>query len=225
MNSPPPSDGILPSSQLSDDKPYIPVQENLQNARQSRREKRKAVLTPRKFARFFTPRSQITTAQPSLGQPALAPLSDASLNARPSSPQAPPLDHENCLVSPSSSPIRHVKKRKLTSAASSSEAGPSSTHLAHTESIPARRAVTFSARISEASAQYASSNDESDHLLSSPAQQRSVRITSVSKGRQSVDEEAAPEASGSTPSARVLFPRATRQSNHAESGTELVSQA
>ncbi|KAH6686703.1 WD domain-containing protein [Plectosphaerella plurivora] len=213
MNSPPPSDGILPSSQLSDETLYRPTQENREHARQSRREKRKAVLTPRKFARFFSPRNQPTSTQSSSAQPpALAPLNDASLNARPTS-QFQPAGSQG-LASPHSSPIRPRKKRKVTTTRSS-EAGPSSTA---SEGPPSTRFITFALKTD-----YVTSESESELPLPAPTRQPGVRLTLASNPRPSLDESAAPEASESTaPTARVLFAKNTRQTGRSESGSELL---
>lgn len=103
MNSPPPSDGLVP--------PSSPATENTEPLRM----KRKAVLTPRKFNRFFTPRSQAST-QP---QPALQPLPESILNVQPESSHAPPSDPHHTPLSPNSvlasSPLNPSIKRKRTS--------------------------------------------------------------------------------------------------------------
>jgi hypothetical protein len=210
MNSPPPSDGILPSSQLSDESLYLPAQENRRRTRPSRREKRKSILTPRKFARFFTPRGQISSRQPNLAQPALTPLNDASLNARPTSPQLEPAGLSQGLVSPSSSPIRPTKKRKITSAGPS-EAGPSSTA---TEILPSRR---------QATALVATAESESNLHVPAATQQLGTRLTSAANRRRSLEQTAPDTSESGLPAARLLFPPATRQNGRAESGSELVS--
>ncbi|GKT49270.1 cell division cycle protein cdt2 [Colletotrichum spaethianum] len=80
MASPPPSDGIVPASS-----PTLP---SSPPSRISRKEKKKAVLTPRKFRRFFTPRgmpSHISRERPALGE-----LSSPAINAQPTPPRSSP---------------------------------------------------------------------------------------------------------------------------------------
>ncbi|KAL0944032.1 WD domain-containing protein [Colletotrichum truncatum] len=74
MASPPPSDGLVPASS-----PTLP---SSPPSRSIRKEKRKAVLTPRKFRRFFTPRGM--SSQNS--RPALSEMSSPAVNAQ----QTPP---------------------------------------------------------------------------------------------------------------------------------------
>ncbi|KAK2008767.1 WD domain-containing protein [Colletotrichum eremochloae] len=78
MASPPPSDGLVPVSS-----PTLP---SSPPSRISRKEKKKAVLTPRKFRRFFTPRgmpSHISRERPALGE-----LSSPTINAQPTLPRS-----------------------------------------------------------------------------------------------------------------------------------------
>ncbi|CRK32319.1 hypothetical protein BN1708_005710 [Verticillium longisporum] len=57
MASPPPSDGHIPSSPSTMMPPSSPIQEGSSRKR-PRRERREPTITPRKFRRFFTPRSE-----------------------------------------------------------------------------------------------------------------------------------------------------------------------
>lgn len=95
LASPPPSDGLIP--------PSSPIEEHASLSRNHRRERRHAVLTPRKFKRFFTPRSQRTPQNRRI----LEDSRDSALNARPTPPKssqdAPDLD----------SPIRHSRASSL----------------------------------------------------------------------------------------------------------------
>ncbi|KAK2028534.1 WD domain-containing protein [Colletotrichum zoysiae] len=80
MASPPPSDGLMPASS-----PTLP---SSPPSRISRKEKKKAILTPRKFRRFFTPRgipSHISRERPALGE-----LSSPTINAQPTPPRSSP---------------------------------------------------------------------------------------------------------------------------------------
>ncbi len=77
------------------------------------KERRQASITPRKFRRFFTPRSRVSSA-PSEARLALHDLTVQALNRSqtpPSSPLKPEAEH-NGLVS-QASPLRNVKRRKL----------------------------------------------------------------------------------------------------------------
>ncbi|ROT43158.1 WD40 repeat-like protein [Sodiomyces alkalinus F11] len=59
LASPPPSDGLLPpSSPVTMLAPSSPLRDGSPQTKRTRRERRKPVLTPRKLARFFTPKSQ-----------------------------------------------------------------------------------------------------------------------------------------------------------------------
>ncbi|OLN84437.1 Cell division cycle protein cdt2 [Colletotrichum chlorophyti] len=90
MASPPPSDGLAPASS--------PVVPSSPPARVSQKQKRKAVLTPRKFRRFFTPRGM-----PSRGlgeRTVLADLGGAAVNGHPTPPQSSPVLKEP--ISPTS---------------------------------------------------------------------------------------------------------------------------
>lgn len=80
MASPPPSDGLVPVSS-----PTLP---SSPPPRISRMEKKKAILTPRKFRRFFTPRGM--PSQGSRERPALADLSSPAVNAQPTPPRTSP---------------------------------------------------------------------------------------------------------------------------------------
>ncbi|KAF4849024.1 Cell division cycle protein cdt2 [Colletotrichum siamense] len=76
MASPPPSDGLVPAS--SPTLPSSPPPRNI------RKEKRKAILTPRKFTRFFTPRG--TSSQSS--RPVLAEMGGPAINAQQTPPRS-----------------------------------------------------------------------------------------------------------------------------------------
>ncbi|OHE95924.1 WD domain-containing protein [Colletotrichum orchidophilum] len=90
MASPPPSDGLVPASS-----PTLP---SSPPSRISRKEKKKSILTPRKFRRFFTPRgmpSQISRERPALGE-----LRSLALNAQTTPPRSTPRFNEP--ISPTS---------------------------------------------------------------------------------------------------------------------------
>ncbi|KAF6843796.1 WD domain protein [Colletotrichum musicola] len=74
MASPPPSDGLVPAS--SPTLPSSPPQRSV------RKERRKAVLTPRKFTRFFAPRGSSSRSS----RPALAEMDGPAINAQPTPP-------------------------------------------------------------------------------------------------------------------------------------------
>ncbi|KAM0335788.1 hypothetical protein ACHAQA_000838 [Verticillium albo-atrum] len=124
MASPPPSDGLMPSSPATMMPPSSPLQEDPSRKR-TRRERRKPNLTPRKFRRFFTPRSErLSNAQD--GRPALGESSESILNTHLTSPastmEAP--DMSSPIRKPSGasiafniSPTLESRKRKRTTAA------------------------------------------------------------------------------------------------------------
>ncbi|KAK7443953.1 WD domain-containing protein [Colletotrichum acutatum] len=90
MASPPPSDGLVPASS--------PILPSSPPSRMSRKEKKKSILTPRKFRRFFTPRgmpSQISRERPALGE-----LRSPALNVQPTPPRSSPRFNEP--ISPTS---------------------------------------------------------------------------------------------------------------------------
>ncbi|OHW91029.1 WD domain protein [Colletotrichum incanum] len=110
MASPPPSDGLVPASS-----PSLP---SSPPSRISQKEKKKAVLTPRKFRRFFTPRgmpSHIPRERPALGE-----LSSPAMNAQPTPPRSSPqfadpispASNSSSLLSPFGSEDGPKKKRK-----------------------------------------------------------------------------------------------------------------
>ncbi|TQN73816.1 Cell division cycle protein cdt2 [Colletotrichum shisoi] len=109
MASPPPSDGLVPASSPalpSSPPPCI-----------SRKEKKKAVLTPRKFRRFFTPRGM--PSHISRERPALAELGSPATNAQLTPPRSSfaepisPSSNKSSLLSPFGSG-EGPKKRKRT---------------------------------------------------------------------------------------------------------------
>lgn len=79
MASPPPSDGHIPSSPSTMMPPSSPIQEGSSRKR-PRRERREPTITPRKFRRFFTPRSE-RLAIPFDARSILGESSESTLNA------------------------------------------------------------------------------------------------------------------------------------------------
>lgn len=93
LASPPPSDGLLPpSSPVTMMAPSSPLRETSPQTKRARRERRKPVLTPRKLARFFTPKSQ--RGSNVVGSRILKDASAATLNIQ----STPPASSQNVPV-------------------------------------------------------------------------------------------------------------------------------
>lgn len=147
--SPPPSDGHLPSSPPTmpsrhspmtmpplSSSPAMPPPSSPSNGsasfstKRARTEehattrKRKAVLTPRKFTRFFTPRSQQTASLPSLARPALQETSDSFMNQQ----HSPPRSSQDLPDLPSSPTVESRKRKRMRTSLNFGSSHVPSTH-------------------------------------------------------------------------------------------------
>ena len=157
------------------------------------KEKRVASITPRKFKRFFTPRSRVDSHQPSASTRVLRNLTASALNRcqTPSSPLKPGLADTTCndeFITPGRATKRQKTQHVLETPVRPMSPPDSSPALPHMEASPSRRRRQLLSPIrslsaSQSSHDAADSDDAMsvDDLPSMPAPVKSI-VTLPSRG-------------------------------------------